>query len=138
VREQQALINQYCLGCHNERLKSGGVTLTKLDLDHPSSTAELAEKVIKKVRAGLMPPAGLPRPDEAQMKAFAAGLESEIDDAAAADPNPGRPSLHRLNRFEYANSVRDLLGLEIDPAQFLPVDDSSHRRTFPGSEENPC
>lgn len=126
VSEQRALVGRYCVGCHNDKLKSGGFTLSKLDLDRPSSTAELAERVIKKVRAGLMPPAGLPRPEADQLKAFATGLETVIDGAAAADPNPGKPSLHRMNRFEYANSVRDLLGLEIDPAQFLPADDSSH------------
>ena len=124
--EERALVGRYCTGCHNEQLKSGGVSLTKLDLSHPDQTAELAEKVIRKVRAGLMPPAGLPRPDAAQMKAFAAGLETAVDQAAAANPDPGKPALHRLNRFEYANSVRDLLGLEIDPASYLPNDDSSH------------
>lgn len=123
---QHALINQYCSACHNDKLKSGGVTLTKLDLEHVDQSAELAEKVIRKVRAGLMPPAGLPRPDAEALNAFAAALENGIDQRAAAHPNPGRPSLHRLNRFEYANSIRDLLGLEIDPASFLPADDSSH------------
>jgi hypothetical protein len=124
--DQQSLVKEYCAGCHNDKLRSGGLTLTKLDLTQPDRSAELAEKVIRKVRAGLMPPAGLPRPEPAQMNAFAAGLEFAIDRAAALHPNPGRPALHRLNRFEYANSVRDLLGLEIDPAQLLPADDSSH------------
>jgi hypothetical protein len=123
---QHALVDQYCSACHNDQQKSGAVTLTKLDLAHPDQSAELAEKAIRKVRAGLMPPAGMPRPDQIAANAFATSLETEIDRASAAHPNPGRPSLHRLNRFEYANSVRDLLGLEIDPASFLPPDDSSH------------
>jgi hypothetical protein len=126
IASQRALTDQYCAACHNDKLKSGGVTLSKLDLVHPDQSEELAEKAIRKVRAGLMPPAGMPRPDQATLNAFAATLETEIDRASAAHPNPGRPSLHRLNRFEYANSVRDLLGLEIDPASFLPADDSSH------------
>jgi len=124
--EQRTLVNRYCAGCHNDKLKSGGMTMSKLDLAHAEQNAELAEKVIRKVRAGLMPPAGLPRPDAVTLSAFAGGLEEQIDKAALAHPNPGRPSLHRLNRFEYANSVRDLLALDIDPAGYLPADDSSH------------
>src|SRR5437016_4458671 len=92
----RALVNQYCLGCHNDKLKSGSFSWTKLDLSHPEQNADQAEKVIRKVRAGLMPPPGLPRPDPAAMKAFAATLESSIDQAAALHPNPGRPALHRL------------------------------------------
>src|SRR5579862_2211611 len=123
---QRPVIDQYCAACHNDKLRSGGFTLSRLDPTHAEQHAELAEKVIRKVRAGLMPPAGAPRPAPVQAKALVAGLENAVDAAAAANPNPGKPSLHRLNRFEYANSVRDLLGLEIDPAQFLPADDSSH------------
>ena len=126
VASQRALLDQYCSACHNDKLKSGGLTLTRLNLEHIDQSAQLAEKVIRKVRAGLMPPAGLPRPDTEKLNALASALEDGIDRSAAAHPNPGRPSLHRLNRFEYANSVRDLLGLEIDPAFFLPADDSSH------------
>src|SRR5579863_1498969 len=126
MADQRALINRYCAGCHNDKIKSGGMTLSKLDLAHVDHNAELAEKVIRKVRAGLMPPAGLPRPDLAAMSACAGGLEEQIDKAALAHLNPGRPALHRLNRFEYANSVRDLLAVDIDPASYLPADDSSH------------
>jgi len=82
--------------------------------------------VIVKLRAGMMPPSGMPRPDAAIIDSFAASLEKALDEAAGAHPNPGRPALHRLNRFEYANSVRDLLDVEIDPAAFLPADDMSH------------
>src|SRR6202011_5322975 len=88
--------------------------------------AELAEKVIRKVRAGIMPPPGRPRPNTPAIKAFAASLESTIDQVAAREPNPGRPALHRLNRTEYANSIRDLLDVRVDVSALLPPDDMSH------------
>jgi hypothetical protein len=119
------LVNQYCLGCHNDKLKSGGFSWSQLDLVHPEQNAEQAEKVIRKLRAGLMPPPGMPR-DAAALKAFAASLENSIDQAAAAHPNPGRPALHRLNRTEYANSIRDLLSVDADVSALLPADDMSH------------
>lgn len=122
----RALVNQYCAGCHNDKLKSGGFSFSTLDLAHPEQNAVQAEKVIRKLRAGLMPPPGMPRPDAAAMKAFAATLETSIDQAAAAHPNPGHPALHRLNRTEYANSVRDLLGVDADVTSLLPTDDMSH------------
>jgi hypothetical protein len=121
-----ALEAKYCSGCHNDTVKAGGMTLAKLDLTHPWQNAELAEKVIRKTRAGMMPPAGMPRPDEVAMKSFAASIENTIGRWAAAHPNPGRPALHRLNRTEYANSIYDLLHLTIDAAALLPVDDMSH------------
>jgi hypothetical protein len=123
---RRALVQRYCAGCHNEKVMAGGMTLSDLDLAHPWQNSELAEKAIRKVRAGLMPPAGLPRPAATEMKAFAASLENSIDVWASAHPNPGRPALHRLNRTEYANSIRDLLALDIDPAALLPVDDMTH------------
>jgi hypothetical protein len=123
---EHALVQKYCAGCHNDKVMSGGMTLTALDLSHPWQNSELAEKAIRKVRAGLMPPAGLPRPGAAEMKVFAASLENSIDAWAKLHPNPGRPALHRLNRTEYANSIRDLLALDIDPAALLPVDDMTH------------
>ena len=86
VPPSRALVNQYCAGCHNEKLTSGGFSWTKLDPDHPEQNADQAEKVIRKVRAGLMPPAGAPRPDAATLKAFAVGLETSIDRAAALHP----------------------------------------------------
>jgi len=122
----QALANQYCAYCHNDKLKTGGVTLSKLDWVHPAQSAELGEKVIRMVRAGLMPPAGMPRPTLAVARAFAGAMEAGIDQAAAVHPNPGRPALHRLNRTEYANSIRDLLGVTVDVAPLLPSDDMSH------------
>src|SRR5437588_4426734 len=90
---QKAMVNQYCAGCHNDKVKSGGFSWTKLDLDHPELNAEQAEHVIRKVKTGLMPPPGLPRPEPAVLKKFVASLEESIDKAAALKPNPGRPSL---------------------------------------------
>ncbi len=123
---QRAFVNQYCAYCHNDQLKRGNMTLTALDLEHIDKTAELAEKAARKVRVGLMPPPGMPRPNAQTVKAFAASLETALDKAAAANPNPGRPALHRLNRTEYANSVRDLLGVQVDVSALLPPDDMSH------------
>jgi hypothetical protein len=122
----RAVVNQYCAGCHNDTSRAGGVSLARLDFAHLQNEADLAEKMIRKLRAGLMPPAGARRPSTPTLDAVAAALESGLDEAAAANPNPGRPALHRLNRFEYANSIRDLLALDVDPATLLPADDSSH------------
>jgi len=123
---QTGLVDRYCAYCHNTKLKTGGLDLTKLDPAHVAPDAQEWEKVVRKLRAGMMPPAGMPRPDVAAINAFAASLEAGLDRAAAEKPNPGRPALHRLNRVEYANSVRDLLGLDIDVASLLPTDDASH------------
>ncbi|HXK05799.1 MAG TPA: DUF1592 domain-containing protein [Verrucomicrobiae bacterium] len=116
---QRAFLNQYCAYCHNEQTKSGGMSLAHV-------SPELGEKIIRKVRVGMMPPPGMPRPTTEAAKTFVASLETAIDEAAGAHPNPGRPALHRLNRTEYANSVRDLLGLQIDVTALLPADDMSH------------
>ncbi len=124
--QQRSTIQQYCSGCHNERLKSGGFSWAGIDLTHPSSSAESIEKAIRKVRAGMMPPPGMPRPADSALKTFASSLEHSVDQAALANPNPGRPALHRLNRTEYGNVVRDLLGFEVDVKSLLPPDDMSH------------
>jgi hypothetical protein len=123
---QRAFLNQYCAYCHNDQTKSGGMTLTRLDLAHMPRSADLAEKVIRKVRVGLMPPAGMPRPKPAVISSFAASLERAVDQAAALHPNPGRPALHRLNRTEYANAIHDLLDVDVDVSGLLPTDDMSH------------
>jgi len=123
--QDRALLDRYCIGCHNEKVRSAGLTIDKLDLAHPGNDAATWEKVVRKIRAGMMPPSGMPRPDRAKLDAFATQLETELDRAAAAKPNPGTTGLHRLNRTEYANSIRDLLDLEIDPSTLLPADDSS-------------
>jgi Protein of unknown function (DUF1592)/Protein of unknown function (DUF1588)/Protein of unknown function (DUF1585)/Protein of unknown function (DUF1587)/Protein of unknown function (DUF1595) len=99
--------------------------LDKLDLDNVAANAETWEKVVRKLRVGAMPPLGMPRPDRATMDSLAASIETSLDRAAAAAPNPGRPVLHRLNRTEYANAIRDLLALDVDPSAMLPTDDAS-------------
>lgn len=123
---ERALVDQYCAVCHNDRLKTGGISLQSADMNNIPAGAELWEKVINKVKLGAMPPQGMPRPDKATMDAFATWLATRIDRAAVDHPNPGRATLHRLNRTEYANAVHDLLGLEIDPAPLLPADDESY------------
>jgi hypothetical protein len=122
---EQALLNQYCVGCHNEKLKTAGLMLDKLDLSHPGQDPQAWEKVVRKVRAGMMPPAGMPRPDRGTFDTWTAKLEAGLDRAAAAKPNPGSTGLHRLNRTEYTNAIRDLLAIEVDGSTVLPADDSS-------------
>jgi cytochrome c553 len=121
----QALMAQYCVTCHSQRLKSGGLVLDPAAVATPDTNIEIWETVTRKLRAGLMPPPGSPRPAPAALDAFAGWLEGELDRAAARSPNPGRPMLHRLNRSEYANAIRDLLSVEMDPALLLPPDDSA-------------
>jgi len=120
------LVNQYCVSCHNEKLKTAGLALDRADAEHVANSAETWEKVIIKLRSRAMPPAGLKRPDNATYDHVAGWLEAEIDRAAAAHVNPGRTApLHRLNRAEYANAVRDLLAVEIDPQAMLPPDEQA-------------
>src|SRR5262249_3177410 len=97
------LLNRYCITCHNQKLKTADLMLDKLDVARVSEGAPIWEKVVRKLRTGAMPPAGLPRPDKDMYDSFAGYLESELDRAAATHPNPGRPVVHRLNRAEYAN-----------------------------------
>jgi mono/diheme cytochrome c family protein len=123
----RAVVNRYCVSCHNQRLKTGGLALDALNLSNAAADAEVWEKVIRKLRTNAMPPAGMPRPDPATYAAITTYLESEIDRAAAARPNPGRTEpIHRLNRAEYRNAVRDLLALEVDVESMLPADDMSY------------
>jgi mono/diheme cytochrome c family protein len=122
----RALLDQYCVGCHNERTKTAGLLLDKADLGNIPAGAPVWEKVIGKLRSGAMPPAGRPRPDSATVGAFVSSLETELDRAAAMSPNPGRPAIHRLNRVEYANAIRDLLGVEIDAPALLPADEAGY------------
>jgi mono/diheme cytochrome c family protein len=121
----RAVVEKYCITCHNQRLKTGNLALDTPELANIAAHADVWEKVIRKVRAGMMPPATLPRPDDASRRALVASLESTLDAAARATPNPGRPLAHRLNRAEYANAVRDLLALDVDVTTLLPPDDSS-------------
>jgi len=121
--QDKALLDRYCITCHNEKLKTGGLMLDKLDVSRPGDSPETWEKVVRKVRAGMMPPSGAPRPDRAALDGFAGTLETALD--RAVKPNPGTPGLHRLNRTEYANAIRDLLGIDLDISSLLPADDSS-------------
>lgn len=120
------LMADYCVACHSERGKAGGLSLAGFDPAKPEANVEVSEKVIRKLRAGMMPPPGMPRPEAATMRAFVESLETAIDTAAAAHPrNEWRP-FQRLNRGEYATAVRDLLGIEIDASKYLPADTLSN------------
>src|SRR5580704_2101169 len=124
--QPKVLINQYCAGCHNPKLRSGGVSLADLDLSDISGNSATLEKVLRKVHAGEMPPAGLPRPDASTAATFTQWLETELDRSAAEHVNPGRPIIHRLNRAEYSNAIRDLLAIDIKPGAMLPPDDTGY------------
>jgi len=120
----RALLDRYCVTCHNETLRTAELTLDKIAVENITARPEVWEKVVRKLRAGQMPPAGLPRPDKAAYDSFISYLETNLDSAAETNPNPGRPSVHRLNRAEYANAIRDLLALEIDSEMLLPPDNA--------------
>src|SRR5262249_26573588 len=122
---QGALLDQYCVTCHNDRTRRANLSLEKLDLTTAGDHGELWEKVIRKLRAGVMPPPGIRRPPLAEYEGLRDWLESEMDRKAAGDGNPGSVILHRPNGRKYANAIRDLLDLEIDPATYLPSDDSA-------------
>ncbi len=122
----RALVTQYCVSCHNEKLKTANLILTQADTERVPNSMETWEKVIVQLRSRAMPPPPSRRPDNATYDTVASWLESELDRAAAAHPNPGRPAdLHRLNRTEYANAIRDLLGVEVDATTILPPDEQS-------------
>jgi Protein of unknown function (DUF1592)/Protein of unknown function (DUF1588)/Protein of unknown function (DUF1587)/Protein of unknown function (DUF1585)/Protein of unknown function (DUF1595)/Planctomycete cytochrome C len=120
------LTETYCVGCHNQKLHTAGVSLQGLDPAHASENAAIWERVAHVLRSGQMPPPGLPRPEAAVAARFLADLEESLDRAAAAHPNPGRPPVHRLNRAEYSNAVRDLLAVDIQAGSLLPADDSGY------------
>ena len=123
---ERALLDRYCVTCHNDSLQVAGLALDALDVARVGDHAGVWEKVVGKLRAGMMPPAGRPRPDRAASGRLVAYLETELDRAAAADPDPGRSAaLRRLNATEYRNALRDLLDLDVDVAALLPADDSS-------------
>jgi cytochrome c553 len=122
VDAQRAFVTDYCAGCHNDRVKSGGMTLTALDPAHVEASPELAEKVIRKLRTGLMPPAGAKRPDMPLAGAMATSLEASMDRVAVAKPNPGSRPFQRLSRAEYARSIHELLDIDIDVSALLPPD----------------
>ena len=123
---QRALLDRYCVTCHNRRLRTGGLALDSLDVSRVGAAPVIWEQVVLKLRGGMMPPAGRPRPDRQTYDGFRTWLEGELDRAAASRIEPGRVPTHRLNRAEYANAVRDLLALEVDAAALLPADDTGH------------
>src|SRR5688572_26310550 len=123
----KTFLDTYCVTCHNQRLKTGGLALDRLDVANVGEHAAEWEKVVVKLRAGLMPPSGMRRPAQTVIDEFTSTLENALDRAAMADPNPGRTEpLHRLNRAEYQNAVRDLLGFEVDASNWLPTDEISY------------
>jgi mono/diheme cytochrome c family protein len=122
----RSLLDQYCVTCHNERAKTAGLMLDKMDVEHLSDGAETWEKVIRKLRGGMMPPQGRPRPSNDDAYKLISYLETSLDRAAINKPNPGRAAIHRLNRTEYGNAIRDLLGLDVDVTDLLPADDESN------------
>jgi hypothetical protein len=122
------ILSKYCFACHNSKSRAGGLALDSKDLTQVSADADVWEKVVRKLRMGSMPPPGMPRPDNATADAFVLALEAQLDREAAQHPNPGRTeALHRLNRAEYKNAVRDLLALDIDTTALLPPDDADTR-----------
>ena len=123
--DDNEVIRRYCVRCHNDRRLLGNMSLERFDAADAPADGVLAEKMIRKLRAGLMPPAGERRPDEETLQGLAVSLEDQLDAAAAANPNPGRRSFQRLNRAEYQASIRDLLDLEIDAGAYLPLDTRS-------------
>ena len=122
----QTLIKRYCVGCHNNSLRTAGVTLQNIDLSTVAGKEDLLERVLRKVKTGQMPPAGMPHPTPVATTSFQQWLETALDAESAAHPNPGRASIHRLNRAEYSNAVRDVLDLDVHPGDMLPVDDSGY------------
>jgi mono/diheme cytochrome c family protein len=121
----RALLDKYCVTCHNARLKTANLTFDKMDLSHVADDGAVWEKAVRKLRGGMMPPPGAPRPDLSAVDSFVSWLETSLDQAAAAKPNPGSVALHRLNRTEYANAMRELFGIDVDAAALLPADDMS-------------
>ena len=122
---QNAVLKRYCVGCHNDKLKTGGLSLESFDVSRAAEHAETSEKVIRKLQAGLMPPPLAARPDAATQKTLIAAVETAVDAAAAAKPNPGVRTFQRLNRPEYARAIKDLLTLNVDAGNWLPLDQKS-------------
>ena len=123
VATQRAYLDRYCVRCHNDRLQTAGLMLDRMDLAQVGTEAETWEKVVRKVRGGAMPPANAPQPDTTASAALATWLETRLDQSAVGDRHPRRPVVHRLNRVQYTNAVRDLLALDIDGVALLPADE---------------
>ncbi|MCH8059227.1 MAG: DUF1587 domain-containing protein, partial [Proteobacteria bacterium] len=116
------MLNRYCVTCHNNVLKTAGMVLETANVGDVSEAPEIWERVVTKLSLSAMPPVGVPHPDASFYADFLAYLQTALDHAAKQNPNPGRPTVHRLNRTEYANAVRDVLAVEIDAAALLPAD----------------
>jgi hypothetical protein len=125
AQDHNAIVGRYCVTCHNDKSRTGGLSLAAFDVTSAAENAEIAEKMIRKLQAGLMPPPLAARPDAAAHAALVAALENNVDAAAAAKPNPGTRTFQRLNRPEYARAIRDLLDLEVDAGNWLPLDTKS-------------
>ena len=126
VQDPAEILGTYCVVCHNQTLNTAGLALDAMDVTEPSANSEVWERVIQKLRTRTMPPGGMPRPDDASYDAVAAWLETDIDRAWAASPNPGRiNAVHRVNRTEYNNAIRDLLALNLDVRALLPGDETA-------------
>lgn len=123
---QRAMLEDYCVMCHSDAARTGGLTLESFDPTHPEQNASVAEKMIRKLRTSMMPPSYASRPEPSEIDAFASSLESRIDQSYFADPNPGGRLFQRLNRAEYALSIRDLLAMDVDVGALLPPDTISH------------
>ncbi len=127
ISSQRQFLDQYCGTCHNDRLKTGGLSLERLDVSKPDTQSEVWEKVVRKLRTGVMPPPNVAQPPKADRLALATWLETSLDASSVGKPNPGRTeTLRRLNRTEYQNAIRDLLALDVDAASLLPADESGH------------
>ena len=125
--QDRALLDKYCVTCHNQKMKTAGLSLETADFVRPSNTADVWEKVIRKVRAEMMPPVGAARPDKSSLDNLASYLETSIDKVASLNPNPGRTVLHRLNRAEYGNAIRDLFAISaLDVTSLLPADTEAY------------
>ena len=122
LSEYTAFLDTHCVGCHNQQALTGGLSLEGMDLGRIPADAELWEKVIRKVGGRMMPPPGMRSPDGAAADGFTSFLKASLDSAAAADPRPGQKALHRINRAEYGNAIRDLLNFEVDAGELLPPD----------------
>src|SRR5262245_14155982 len=118
-------LDKYCVTCHNQRMRTADLALDSLALDRVGDAAESWEEVVRKLRTRAMPPSGRPRPEEASYEQMAVWLEGELDRAVTSNSIPSRPAFHRLNRTEYRNAVRDLLGVDVDAEALLPADDAS-------------
>src|ERR1700722_7971897 len=127
AQQPRATLDRYCIGCHNNKLKTAGLALDDAGIENPAAHPEIWEKVVRRLRVRSMPPAGLPRPGDEVYTALITSLETSLDRAAAAHPNPGRTeTFRRLTRTEYQNAIRDLLAVDVNASLLLPADDASY------------